>query len=200
MDGRPLSFQGVLTDCRKRILAEPDGEWKTFELTVIDRWQRHAFANDAWETIDTAARRDSNKALWPGDLVEWVLDQARLFQRITDEIIPKSEVIEKKVIAAAEREWRATRASLGATSAGMKRDLAHEHRGNRIRVLGRQPNPRKRFILLCRDLFLMNCDQPLDSVTEMLVFVVFGSEPGNNEVRDALKPTTRRGRDTQRKK
>jgi hypothetical protein len=69
-----------------------------------------------------------------------------------------------------------------------------------MRVLGRQPNARKYLIQQCRQLFLQNCKQPLDLVTEMLVYAVTGIETGPNEVRDALKPTTRTGRDTRRKK
>jgi hypothetical protein len=92
------------------------------------------------------------------------------------------------VVSIAEREWRKTRNAVGGESAGRKRDLALGHRTNRVRILGRQPNPRKRFIKLCRDLFLANCGQPLDAVIEMLVYIVSGHEAKDNEVRDARGP------------
>ena len=189
-----VPFKMILTELRKQVLAEPDHEWKTFDLAVIDRWQEHGFADAAWQAIEKASLRASNKSLEPGGLVEWIIDQARLHKRLVDEVIPRSEELEKRAIAAAEKQWRATRGSAGGICAGAKRDLALHHRQNRIAVLGRQPNPRKKFILLCRELFLANCGQPLDDVTEMLVFVVFGTAAGDNEVRDALKPSTRHGR------
>ncbi|MGY8660939.1 hypothetical protein Q3C01_01055 [Bradyrhizobium sp. UFLA05-109] len=188
------SFTMVLANCRQQVSAEAQHEWKSFDLAVVDRWREHAFVDGAWQAIERASSRVSDKALEPTGLIEWVLEQARLQKRLVDEVIPLSGPLEKRAIAAAEKEWRATRGKRGGISAGAKRDLALHHRENRIRLLGRQPNPRKRFILLCREMFIANCGQPLDDVTEMLVFVVFGVAAGSNEVRDALKPSTRLGR------
>jgi hypothetical protein len=187
-------FKAFLDKCQNTTLAEPDHEWKTFDLGIIGRWQDHAFADGAWEMIEKAATRDGRKPLWPGDLVEWIIEQARIQKRLVEEVVPKSSEIERKVISAAEKDWRTSRDGIGGAWAGTRRDFAQQHRANRIRILGRQPNPRKRFIRLCRELFIANCGQPLDEVIEMLVYVVSGHETKDNEVRDALKASTRAGR------
>lgn len=195
-----IPFGAVLDHCRKTVLSEPDNEWKSFDLKIIDRWRKHHEVERAWETINRAVTRDGAASLPAEDFVAWVLEQARLQQRLADDVIPNSPDLEKKMIAAAEREWRASRNGIGAAAAGAKRDLAQLHRADRIRILGRQPNPRKRFILLCRDLFMTNCGQPLDQVTETLFELVFDEEPKPNEVRDALKATKRAARDTRKQK
>jgi hypothetical protein len=189
-----FSFTVFLDQCKDRVEAEPDHDWKAHDLTVLNRWREHAFANGAWDLIHKAATQSGGGGLWPGDFVEFVLTQARVQKRLVEEVVPQSAHFERKRIAEAEKEWRASRNGIGATAAGIKRDAAIQHRFDRIRVLGRQSNPRKRLILLCRELFIANCGQPLDEVTEMLVFVIFGSEAGGNEVRDALKASTRSGR------
>lgn len=91
-----VPFKMILTELRKQVLAEPDHEWKTFDLAVIDRWQEHGFADAAWQAIEKASLRASNKSLEPGGLVEWIIDQARLHKRLVDEVIPRSEELEKK--------------------------------------------------------------------------------------------------------
>lgn len=194
------SFVDILDQCRQILLQEPDTDWKSFDLDLINRWRNHHNAERAWALIDEAAIKSGGASLEAGEFVEWTISQARLQKRLSDEIIPQSDSLEKKAVATSEREWRASRNGIGAAAAGRKRDLAHLHRENRMRVLGRQPNPRKRFILLCRELFIANCGQPLDQVTETLYEVVFGEEPKPTEIRDALKSTTRAGRTPSTKK
>jgi hypothetical protein len=195
-----VTFKHVIDHCRAQVLAEPDSKIRQLELTVLDRWKKHGDINGAWERIEKAAIKDGKKSLPAEDFIAWVLDQARVYNSIVvEEVIPQSPALERRAIAWAEREWRKTRNAVGAESAGRIRDLALRHRANRVRILGRQPNPRKVFINLCRDLFLENCGQSLDAVIETLVYVVFGREPKNNEVRDALKPTTRKGRHSRQK-
>jgi hypothetical protein len=175
-------------------LAEPDSATRQLELTVLDRWKTHDDVNRAWERIRQAATKGGKQPLSAEDFIAWVLEQAKINRRIVDDVIPESPDLERKMIANAEREWRKTRTGLGATAAGIKRDRAHQLRLDRTRILGRQPNPRKRFIRLCYELFTANCGQPLDQVTELLLLVVFGTPAGDNEVRDALKASTRDGR------
>ena len=190
------SFKSHLDHCRKTVLEEPDSSWKSFDLAVLDRWRDDSRANTAWKTIQKAALRGDDKPLWPGDLVEWVIDQARQQKRLTEDVIPQSADLEKRVLSEAEKNWRASRTGDGelAFLAGLQSRAAHGHRADRQRVLGRQPNPRKLFIKGCRDLLIANCGQPLDEVIELLVFVATGVEARDNEVRDALKATTRSGR------
>lgn len=190
------SFKSHLDHCRKLVQQEPSNAWTAFDLAVLDRWQDHDNANAAWEAIQKAAVRGGNKPLWPGDLVEWVIERAHEQKRIVGDIVPESTALENRVLSEAEKNWRRSRKGDGdlALLAGLQSRAALEHRANRQRVLGRQPNPRKLLIRACRDLLIMNCGQPLDEVIEMLVFVATGVEPKDNEVRDALKATTRRGR------
>lgn len=189
-----ITFKHVIDHCRAQVLAEPESKIQQFELTVLDRWKNHIDVNDAWERIRKAATKDGKQPLSAEDFVAWVLEEAKAYDRIVKDVIPQSPALERRVIAKAEREWRASRNATGATSAGFKRDLAIEHRSARLRILGRQQNARKHFIRKCHELFVANCSQPLDQVTEVLVFVVFGNAAGDNEVRDALKASTRSGR------
>jgi hypothetical protein len=120
-------------------------------------------------------------------------------------VIPQSANLETRAIAAAEKEWRGRRRQGNtnlAWTAAAKDTMARQLRADRTRVLGRQPKqaPQKRFIKLCREMFINNCGQPLEQVIEILASVVVGHELKPNAVRDALKPTTRKGRDTRRKK
>jgi hypothetical protein len=197
-----LSFKSRLDDFKKIVAAENDDGWKAFDLAVLDRWQEHAFVNDGWTAIQKAATRDGERPLWPGDLVEWVIDRAREQKRLVEDVVPKSAALERKVILESEKNWREARKGNGdlALLAGVRSRAAQQHKVERLRVLGRQPNPRKMFILSCRQFLLINCGQPLDAVVEMLLFVVSGIGAKDNEVRDALKASTREGRDTKKQK
>jgi hypothetical protein len=194
-----VTFKAQLAECKAFVAKEPDDGWQSFTLELLDRWQEEPDVNKAWEAILKAATSDGLKPLSPLPLIEWVIEQAIIYKRLSDDVIPKSENLENRAIAAAEKEWRhGTDFAWAAAS----KERARQNRANRIRVLGRQPKlaPQKRFIKLCREMLINNCGQPLEQVNEMLTSVVVGHELKPNAVRDALKATTRKGRDTKRKK
>ncbi len=200
-----VTFKTQLAACRKIVAEEPDDGWRDFTLQVIDRWRDEPDVDKAWQTILRAATSGGRKPLSPLPLIEWVIEQAIVHKRLCDDVIPKSESLENRAIAAGEKDWRAARRQgnvdlVGA--AAVKTTMALQHRGDRIRVLGRQPKlaPQKRFIKLCREMFVSTCGQPLERVVEMLASVVVGHELKPNAVRDALKSTTRKGRDTRGEK
>jgi hypothetical protein len=195
------TFCDQLAHVRRQVANEPDTPRRNFEISIIDRWSKHLSANEAWNTIDQAATSDGNHSLEPVEFVAWVLQKGWEHHRLANDVIPKSKALEERVISEAERNWRAARQrdfDLGFV-AGIQNKLARDYRTKRLRVLGRQPNDRKIFIQACRKLFITNFAKPLDQVTELLVFVVFGTEAKANEVRDALKPSTRAGRRPRKK-
>jgi hypothetical protein len=200
-----VTFKTQLAECRKIAAEEPDDGWRDFTLQVIDRWRDEPDVDKAWQTIMRAATSGGRKPLSPLPLIEWVIEQAIVHRRLCDDVIAESERLENRVIAAAEKDWLAGRQP-GNTdmswAAAAKREIAQQHRADRMRVLGRQPKlaPQKRFIKLCREMFVSTCGQPLERVVEMLASVVVGHELKPNAVRDALKSTTRKGRDTRGKK
>jgi hypothetical protein len=183
----------------------PDDGWRDFTLEVLDRWRDEPDVDKAWEEIQKTASSSGCEPPPPFPFIEWVIGEAKIYKRVTCEIIPKSENLENRAIAAAERDWRSRRqpgnADLALTAAA-KDKMARDYREKRIRLLGRQPKgvPQKRFIKLCREMFVNNCGQPLEKVIELLTTVVVGHELKPNAVRDALKPTTREGRDTKKQK
>ncbi|MDH2400792.1 hypothetical protein QCM77_12685 [Bradyrhizobium sp. SSUT18] len=190
------SFRDQLSHVRRQVASEEQTEKRVFELAVIDRWSEHAAANEAWEAIDRAATSDGSPYLEPVDLIAWVLEKGWEHHRLVTEIVPQSKALEDRAVSQAEKNWRTARngdPNFGIL-AGIQNKLARNQAAMRLRVLGRQPNPRKLFILACRELFIANCGQPLDQVTEILLFAVSGAEPKTNEVRDALKASTRAGR------
>jgi hypothetical protein len=193
------TFKSRLAECQAFTAKEPDDGWRSLILEVLNRWQEEPDAEKAWEMILKAATSEGREPLSPTPLIEWVIEQAILYKRLSDDVIPKSEHLENRAIAAAEKEWR--HGTDLAWAAASKKD-ARQHRADRIRVLGRQPKlaPQKRFIKLCREMLMSNCGQPLELVNEMLTSVVVGHELKPNAVRGALKATTRKERDTRRRK
>jgi hypothetical protein len=195
------TFRDQLAHVRRQVANEPDTQRRNFELTIIDRWSKHPAANEAWVAINRAATSDGRPPLEPVDFVAWVLQKGWEHYRLTTDVVPKSKAREEHVISQAEKNWRIARegdADLGVV-AGIQNKLARVHGATRLRVLGRQPNPRKLFIQSCRELFIANCDQPLDQITELFLFVVSGIEAKANEVRDAVKLSTRAGRHSGKK-
>jgi hypothetical protein len=200
-----VTFKAQLAECRKIVAEEPDDGWRDFTLKVLDDWRDEPDVEKAWDTISRAATSGGREPLSPFPLIEWVIEQAIVHKRLTDEVIPESASLENRSITAAEKDWRAVRQSGNtdlAWAAAAKTTIARQHRADRIRVLGRQPKmaPQKRFIKLCREMFIENCGQPLEQVSEMLTSVVVGHDLKKNAIRDALKSTTRKGRDTRGEK
>lgn len=193
------TFKTQLAECRTFAAAAPDDGWRDFTLEVLDRWQEEPDVDKAWETVLKAAISGGRQPLPPLPLIEWVIDQAIVYKRLCDDVVPKSEHFENRAIAAAEKEWRH---GTDLRRAASLKERAQQHRADRIRVLGRQPKlaPQKRFIKLCREMLISNCGQPLDQVIEMLTSIVVGHELKPNAVRDALKASTREGRDTKKQK
>jgi hypothetical protein len=104
-----VTFKAQLAECRKIVAEEPDDGWRDFTLQLLDRWRRDARANTTWETIEKTSMRGEQKPLWPGDLVEWVIDRAREQKRLVEEVVPQSAHREKRVLSEAEKNWRASR-------------------------------------------------------------------------------------------
>jgi hypothetical protein len=186
---------------------EEDDGWKALTIRVLDDWRDHGAVEDNWKTIQNAVTQRAapeekaliatgrREPLSPLPLIDWVIDQAIVYKRLCDDVIPKSENLENRAIAAAEKEWR--HGTDLSRAAGLK-ETARQNRAYRVRLLGRQPKmaPQKRFIRLCREMLMNTCGQPLDQVNEMLTSVVVGHALNANAIRDALKATTRKGRDT----
>jgi hypothetical protein len=197
------SFKSVLADCRRIVEGEKDDRWRDFTLEVLDRWIDEPDADKAWNTILKSAKTGGRLPLSPFPLIEWVIDQAIEQKRLRDEIIPRSKQLEERAISLGQRSWRAGLREENAElidAAHKKATFALQYRQRRVRVLGRQPNPHKIFIKSCREMFIANCGQPLEPVVELLTSVVMGRPLKPNAVRDALKLTTRKGRDTRGKK
>jgi hypothetical protein len=201
------AFGTALADCRKIVEAETDDGWKAFTLATIDLWIDRRFETE-WELIDKAATAGGQKPVSPHVLIEWVLNQAVIQKKARDRFVPKeterrkktvivvdSKNLEDQALVSAEKDWRAARDPKRSDlnkSAITKRQLAHKLRADRQRILGRKPNPERLFITACRQMFLDTCGQPLDKVTESLAYVVTGKE---QDIRSALKPTTKAARD-----
>ncbi|MEO6842212.1 MAG: hypothetical protein ABI192_15790 [Bradyrhizobium sp.] len=192
-------FKAKLAECRSFAASEPDDGWRDLVLAVLDRWQAEPDVDKAWDTILRAATSGGREALSPIPLIEWAIDQAILYKRLCNEVVPKSDNLEKRAISAAEKEWKH---GTNLEWAAATKKSAQQHRSDRIRILGRQPRlaPQKRLINLCREMLVEKCGQPLDQVNELLTSVIVGQEIKPNAIRDALKPSTRAGRDTKHQK
>jgi hypothetical protein len=132
-----VTFKAHLAECRQIVEQEPDDGWRDFTLTVLDRWRDEPDVNKAWDAILRAATSGGAEPLSPFPLIEWVLEQAKVYNRLSDEVIPQSANLETRAIAAAEKEWRGRRRQGNtnlAWTAAAKDTMARQLRADRTRV------------------------------------------------------------------
>jgi hypothetical protein len=126
-----VTFKAQLDERRMVVADRPDDGWRDFTLEVLDRWRDEPDVDKAWEEIQKTAS-SSGRELPPRlPFIDWVIGEAKIYKRVTCEIIPKSENLENRAIAAAERDWRSRRqpgnADLALTAAAKDKMASHGH-------------------------------------------------------------------------
>lgn len=91
------SFVDILDQCRQILLQEPDTDWKSFDLDLINRWRNHHNAERAWALIDEAAIKSGGASLEAGEFVEWTISQARLQSACLTKSFPSPTASKKKL-------------------------------------------------------------------------------------------------------
>ena len=170
------SFKTELRAYRKKIEAiatDRKDPRRRIVLSMLDRWETHADAENAWKQISNASAANGKPMPPPGVFIAWVIRTRMDLERLP-EVSKQAPRLEAKAHAQANRDWKEGRTA----SAVMKREFAQQFSEEKKRVLGRQPRlaPQKRFIKMWRDTFIENCGKPLHGVVATLAEIAFDFE------------------------
>jgi hypothetical protein len=182
-------FDRALAAYRERISDLP------LALRVLDRWRDNPDAQKSWDAIEQAAVDSGIEPPLAEVFIPWLIDQSLLFGRLTNEVIPRAPGMIQKAERSAVKQLKVNPAY-----AAFQQSAANKVRDDMARVLGRQPNPKKRFIQMCREMFVSQCGKPLDGVVATLTTVVFGENTTIDAVRGTQRASRRLDRDTRKRK
>lgn len=189
------SFQAHLAAYRKVLLDGNRVENEKLIIRILDDWRDHPDAEEMWQRIVRTSIENKIEPPPPWFFIEWLLE-CRLVSEKLDTVVSQAPALIADRKRQAEREWK----SGNIPWATDVRSMAERLDRDLTQTLGRKKTkaPKKRFILLLRDCFIINCGVPLNDIVAKLTGIFFDDAfIDTQDVRDALKPTRQ---DIRRKK
>jgi len=151
-------------------------------IEMLDRWLEHPGAGDAWSAIQNHSPPAAS------EFIEGILHM-RIPMAVLDEHLKAAPHYEAKAEHMAKRLIKEKKHGLAAEILARLSKATEQADA----ILGRKKKAasKKRFMALCREMFIANCGQPLDATVATLTEIAFGSETTAEASRGTAKRAAR---------
>lgn len=181
------SFLDQLAAYRKIVLDGEPIENEKLITRILDDWRDHPDAEEIWQKITAASVANKIEPLPAWFFIDWFLSWRVLIYEPLGTVVSRAPALIADRKTQAECEWKAG----NIFSAALTRSGIERFEKRLTATLGRKKTkaPKKRFMLMLRDCFIINCGAPLNDIVAKLTGIFFDDETDTQDVRDALKPT-----------
>jgi hypothetical protein len=189
------SFLDQLAAYRKIVLDGEPIENEKLITRILDDWRDYPDTEEMWQKITATSIANKIEPPPAWFFIDWLLSMRVLVYEPLGTVVLDAPALIAERKTQAKREWKAGNISWATGVRSMAECLDRDL----TQTLGRKKTkaPKKRFILLLRNCFIINCGEPLNDIVAKLTGIFFDDDTDPQNVRDALKPTKQ---DIRRKK